>query len=384
VTLRNPLALGLSVLAAWFGACQSSFDECRTRSECLGAEGGTSSIAGSDSVQADDAGRGGTAGASIGGSSSGAGEAGESDVGGGGASAGHPFDGGAPGEVGGETSAPAGPEPPASGSCQWDAPFGPARKMPAPFNSSSVFGMPTNDSFWLSDDGLSAYFSARSNDAGSDYDIFSAQRASSLSEFSLPQPLELSSSTVRERQLSLSADELRLAYQDGEGILLSVRASKLDDFEPGVALPAPVNLQIAQVTSGEPFLTRDGKQLYFTSNRLLGNDLYVVRLAGQTPIGEATPLAELNTSEYEGAPLLTTDALTIYYQSGVKARVWVAHRPDPSSPFENAHAVSELQTELEEWPEAVSADGCHIYTCRRRGYLYELYEAFRSPTATKP
>jgi Tol biopolymer transport system component len=167
-----------------------------------------------------------------------------------------------------------------------------------------------------------------------------------------------------------------LVYQTTKELFLSVRGSRSDEFPPGSRLPAPVNGQFA---SYEPFLTADGRALYFSSDQKGNVDIFVTQLLDNVPVGDAIPLSGVNTGAYDGSPLLSRDGLTLYYQSDSPAQVWVAHRDEPDGAFQNAHVAEGFEHLFYVWPEALSPDGCTIYFAGVSGSGINLRAATRQP-----
>jgi hypothetical protein len=252
--------------------------------------------------------------------------------------------------------------------CAWDSPFGPANPLPLPFNSAGI-----NDSFWLAADGLTAYFSSRRAGGVGSFDIYVSSRSSWLAGFSPPGNLALNT-IGKERQVSLSADQRLLAYQDDVSIYLSVRAALDEPFPMAQRLGPPVASDSADV---DPYIQADGSTLYFSSERTGNLDLFVVQLKEGQPDGEAVPLVALNTSEREGAPLLSVDGLTLYYYRFDSAHglLWAAHRTDAQATFDQQREVTELSSPASLWPEALSPDGCTLYFVSKNGGDYVLNEA---------
>jgi hypothetical protein len=168
----------------------------------------------------------------------------------------------------------------------------------------------------------------------------------------------------------ISADGLTLYYEadiDGSGdIWYATRAD--------IASPFGVGVSIAEVnTAGYergPSISSDGLTLYFNSDRAGGLGSYDIWVATRpdlgSPFGTPENVAELNSDLAEAGPHLTADGLTIYFSSNRPGTVgsndiWVATRADLVSPFGVPQDVTELNsTELDESP-SITADGLTIY-----------------------
>ena len=77
-------------------------------------------------------------------------------------------------------------------------------------------------------------------------------------------------------------------------------------------------------------------------------DLYIASRASlEDAFSEPVNISELNSDYVQYTPSLSADGLTIYYCQRESwavpgSEIWTATRPDIYSPFENAHAVDEL------------------------------------------
>jgi Tol biopolymer transport system component len=169
--------------------------------------------------------------------------------------------------------------------------------------------------------------------------------------------------------------ELASQYSTARHLYYASRAAVTDSFGDA-GPPSCVNSSgIAGFNDFAAFLREDGQVLYFASNRAnpgscsdptnLGscdNDIYSC-----PAFGSPLPVAELNSSADDEAPVVTPDDLTIYFAStrsppagGV--HVWMAKRASTSERFSNPTIVQELNlpgTIL--LPTFVSRDGCSLY-----------------------
>jgi hypothetical protein len=350
-----------------FAACgEQRFDDCTTASECVGSpighvggepptistpiasgreNGGGGSQSGQSSGQSAGArsvggsgitaGDGGTAGATVP-DPSGAGQGGTSSDG----------DWRAAGQAG------VGGAPPIKPSgCRWDEPFETVATLASPFN-----GIVASESFWISPDGLVAYFGYQA--AKKNFDLLVTTRVPSSAHFFSPQSVFGPTELTVERQMSLSGDQLVLAYQNQVDVYLTMRQSLSEQFDLGAALPEPVNLA---GYDAEPSLTNDGEGLYFVSDRLGSSDIFFVALVAGLPVGNAFSLG-INTEGYEAAPVISGDGLDLYYQTDLPdATMWVAHRDSVDAEFTEKRRLDEINTTSPEFPEHVSQDGCTLY-----------------------
>ena len=103
-------------------------------------------------------------------------------------------------------------------------------------------------------------------------------------------------------------------------IYLSKRDSSGAWGEPSQVLLGNVNSPSDEFQSADGFLTDDGRELYFSSKRDGDSDLYVARRAGANDVfGVPEPLADLNdpnrTASEERMPWLSPDGKQLYFAS---------------------------------------------------------------------
>ncbi len=144
--------------------------------------------------------------------------------------------------------------------------------------------------------------------------------------------------------------------------------------------PQPIT---ALNTGGEeyqPFLTADGKWIWFT--RVVGPYAQILRAPVMgSSYGDASAVAELASEANDWLPVLSGDDSTIYFAStrdgGVgDYDIWVASRASASVPFENLTPVRELNSPKLDAPGYLSPDGCRLYFhSNRGGATLDLYVA---------
>jgi Tol biopolymer transport system component len=164
----------------------------------------------------------------------------------------------------------------------------------------------------LSSDELTIYFSA---DPG---DLWAAHRSALAEAFGTPILLTAENSPEGEYNPAVSSDGLTLWFDsnrvanEGFHLYVATRASLLAEFAtPGLA--ATVNCTDTKQSDGNPYVTVDGNELWFTSTRaggLGGEDIWRAPWTGN---GFATPMlvAELSSSAVDWLPTLSADRLTI-------------------------------------------------------------------------
>jgi len=194
-------------------------------------------------------------------------------------------------------------------------------------------------------------------------------------DFMFGEPIHLGStinSRFHDGAPAVSADGLELYFASdrpgGQGdldIWVSRRITTNDDWGVPVNLGPTVNSTAAD---GEPSISADGLELFFSSGRAggLGNaDLYVAR---RTTIHHdwSEPLnlgPSVNTPSADYAPSLTSDGLTLYFDSNRaggsgKSDIWMTTRNAIGDPWAEAMNLGSIvNTGAQEISPCVSADG---------------------------
>lgn len=115
----------------------------------------------------------------------------------------------------------------------------------------------------------------------------------------------------------------------------------------------------------QPFLTADGTEVYYASNRTGNYDIYRATVQGGT-FGVPTPVSELNEGGVDDAdPVLSFDRLTVFFAStrpGLgSSDIWTATRTSTAAAFGTPTNVTELNSTMQDDPTWLSADGCRLY-----------------------
>lgn len=176
-------------------------------------------------------------------------------------------------------------------------------------------------------DGLVMYFAS---DRGTDpliYDVFVASRGLRDQMWSVPDrvlPL-----TTLDADTSPSADQDNLSIvttilvkADNHELHLSERSFTTDPW------PAPVPIETVNSDANDQagFLTADGLALYFMSTRDGSADLFVSRRASKLAVFETPePLTALNSARDESDPWVSPDGREIYFISNRSSRVELWH-----------------------------------------------------------
>lgn len=240
----------------------------------------------------------------------------------------------------------------------------------------------------LSADELTLYLT-RLSPAG-DHDLFVATRSQVTDPFSAPVPLTAVDSTSDEAVATLPAAGLDLVFESNrvanEGIHLyaATRSSSLTEFG-APALLAGVRSPDATDDDQEPFLTADGKELWFISDRTGNNEIFRATRSG-AGFASAAVVPELASASAEQHVILSADRRTVYFSSnraapGAKGGfdIYRAHRNSVSDGFGPPAVVPELNTATDDAARWLSADNCRLYMHVKVTSGFNLFMATRHP-----
>ena len=150
-------------------------------------------------------------------------------------------------------------------------------------------------------------------------DIYIADYAPETDEFSNLKKLPGGVNTAgHEASISMSWDGNTLfIYRDDKGVGNIYMSNKVDgQWSQAIKLAAPINTKYYE---NHAFLSPDGKQLYFVSNRpggYGGKDIWVSERLGDNKWGDPVNLGTSINSEYdEDSPVLLSDGKTLYFSS---------------------------------------------------------------------
>src|SRR5262249_42316269 len=159
-------------------------------------------------------------------------------------------------------------------------------------------------------DELTAYVTGFANNT---WDLYVAHRASRSSAFERPTPMTAQNSTSFDFDPDISRDELTLWFGSnrfGTGhIWVATRSSTLADF----SVPSLASGVNSSDDDGQPFVTADGAELWFTSTRApnLGlRDVWVATRSGSS-FGNPVHQAQLSSAGNDWMPVLSDDRLTL-------------------------------------------------------------------------
>lgn len=282
------------------------------------------------------------------------------------------------------------PGPDASGS---DAPS----DAPAGCDPASAFGPPAavrgleavvGGAARFSPDELTVYFTA--SDVN---DIFTARRSSLTEPFPAPEPATELNGEFNNIDPTLSADGLRVWLASNRlnsrlSIFVASRSSANVAFNPPTAETVNGTDPRGVVTGdGQPFVTADGQELWFTSNRDGGRGGVDLWRAEATATGFAAPenIAALNSTVDDWFPMLSADRLTVYFSSlrtatGARGKfdIWTAHRDTLDGAFSPPTLVDAINSSGEDFATWLSPDNCRLYGYSDVGGAQRIFVATRS------
>jgi hypothetical protein len=254
---------------------------------------------------------------------------------------------------------------------------------------------------FVSYDGLEMYFDSRRPGGYGNWDIWVSTRETTDDDWEEPVNL---GSTINTSQgdtcAIISSNGLELYFSSnrpgGYGnydLWMSSRTKTTDNWSDPVNLGLPVN---SSNMDGGPFLTADGLELYFYSQRSGGygsDDIWVSRRANKNdPWGEPTNLGPIvNSSASESFPFLSYDGLLLLFSEDYYGPIrpggfgnldmWVTRRASVLDPWGTPVNLGPIinTSSLDGGPR-ISTDGSTLYFCSERpggygGIWGDIYQA---------
>jgi Tol biopolymer transport system component len=119
-----------------------------------------------------------------------------------------------------------------------------------------------------------------------------------------------------------------------------------------------------------PSLSADGQEVYFSSNRSANFDLYRALWNG-TAFANAVALTELNTPSDETGPAISSDRLSIVFDSNRAGGqglndLYVATRTDPGQIFATTNPLAASNSPFYDQEPGPSPDGTFLAFCTDR------------------
>ena len=221
---------------------------------------------------------------------------------------------------------------------------------------------------FLSADGLRLYFTAFNGSAEMDFHVVA--RTEPAGPFSSPVALSDINGPGDEYYIWLSPDELEVYYASDAG-----NASSLLDLWSASRTSTAEAFSNAGILSGVSdvdaedlgvWVSPDGLTLWFSSTRWGDLDIGIATRASiSDPFGSAGFRNEFFTGNFETAPSLLPDQLTIFYAADTGGQggmdIFTGTRDDLSDEFTNLQSVPGINTPFDEWDPSISPDGRTLY-----------------------
>jgi hypothetical protein len=214
-------------------------------------------------------------------------------------------------------------------------------------------------------DPLTIYFAR--DVTGPQFDIYTARRPALDQPFAAPTPVtELATGAVNEVALQVESSghayvvlgppyTIHELQADGNGVFKDVRA--LTELESGG-------------DEYDPFLTNDGKSLYFTAGPPTNQDIYfATRAARADPWSNITPF-QYNGAGPDGSASLTSDGLVIVWASAPNSTtpgdIYFAIRATPQAPWGPAQVLGPgtISGTTHDLEPGIRGDGCELFFSR--------------------
>jgi|SRR5579859_7193748 len=250
------------------------------------------------------------------------------------------------GEAGVDADADAGPP------CDLSRPFGP------PENVRELNSANDDESARLTPDELTVYFSRR-NGANGAYFVYTATRSTPTGPFGALTQLALLPDPSGP---SIAPDRSTLYYASD----VQTDSGLPDLYAASVPFTAGTSTDLTAINSAAwdftPYIRPDELALYFASNRLGSDDIFVAPRVNGAFVAP-TYLPKINTGANERSPVVSPDDQTLYFASDGTGNydVYVSTRARPTDAFGAPKAVTELDTPSVEMPDWISPDGCRMY-----------------------
>jgi Tol biopolymer transport system component len=208
---------------------------------------------------------------------------------------------------------------------------------------------------YLSYDGKSLYFARGHTDTSYEFSIYEAKRSQPSGAFtSVSQALFTYGHAYSPW---VSPDNLRMYYGTDWQINVSQRASVNDPWEEGMAVDGLSD----GITS--PSLSANELTIVYNNPSVGGWDMYMAtRSSKDEAFGNIRNLNELNTTGFDSRPVISPDALSIYW--ALQGQIYGATRSSLNDLFGNIQVLSALDMpgRGNDHPDiAISSDGKAIY-----------------------
>ena len=226
----------------------------------------------------------------------------------------------------------------------------------------------------LTQDEHTVYFSSFRT---GEWSLFCAERRERAAEFTSIRELTALDSAATDGAPTVTQGDTALFFHSDRAPPSKIyRATRVDttvDYSlVGVALAAGGSVQF------HPYILPDGSGIYWSAGEgaLDGFDIYRADASGSDFLGPSKLLV-VNSEWADILPVLTPDDKTLFFASNRAGSegydIYVSVRFDPSESFGAPTLVSELNTEANDTPSWVSADGCRLYFTRSSGGVSRIY-----------
>ena len=265
-----------------------------------------------------------------------------------------------------------------------------------PFASCVLYGDPVrldgldlgeDQATSLSADGLEIMFHSSSS-AFADTDIYVARRLDVSSSFVNPMLATDLSTTSRDETPALAPAGRSLYFASSRTPILGGAFDIWSATRPAPDQPWSGLTHEAALSStdsdGGATTTADGLEVFLHRSRqpdLSDLDIYCATRSSPTDVFDnAARVNEIDSPGRDLDPWISPDGLVLYFASEMtgtlgNADLWLATRPDRSSPFATIRQLETVNTngiEIAPWP---SADGRTLYFTSDRGGTFDLWAA---------
>lgn len=259
-------------------------------------------------------------------------------------------------------------------------------KLSTPLKLAALTGGGDDRDPWISPDRLTLYFTTN---RGGVREIYRATRPMPTEEFGPPIPLvNLNVSAKDQERAALTGDEKTLVLASNRGangkfqIFVTLRPDTMTDFG------SPNQDRLAMVNAGnadslDPFLSSDGRTLYFTQNTGGPSHPRIVfstRLDPGSDFSTPSELGGVNAGGKDTAdPALALDDRVIVFSSnrgggkGGSTDLWYATRTDTLQEFSAPAPIPMVNTGEDDADPMLSTDGCELYFASTFEDDYNLY-----------
>ncbi len=258
-------------------------------------------------------------------------------------------------------------------------------KLSTPQKLATLTGAGDDRDPWISPDRLTLYFTTNRSGVR---EIYRATRLMQTAEFGPPMPLvNLNVSAKDQERAALTGDEKTLMLASNRAangkfqIFVTLRPDTMTEFgSPNQDRLAMVNAPTAD--SFDPFLSSDGRTLYFTQD--LGGPshpriVFATRLDTGADFSMPSELGGINVTGTDTTdPALALDDRAIVFSSnrdGGKGSIdlWYATREDTLHEFSAPAPIPMVNTGEDDADPMLSTDGCELYFASTFEDDYNLY-----------